>query len=222
MTYFNPDFIQFFKELAGNNNREWFTENKKRYEREVKKPFENFITDLIARIATDDKTVKIAAKDAIFRIYRDVRFSNDKSPYKVQASAIVSAGGRKDMLSPGIYVEMTPEHVRVYSGIYMPDKDSLYKVRNYIVNHMKEFSELIANKQFIKVFGEVRGEKNKIIPKEFKEAAESQPLLFNKQYYYFSEMEPEAALDEKLIDRIFNVYLAAKPMNLFMQKALKG
>lgn len=222
MPHFDPDFLQFFKDLAANNNREWFTANKKRYDTIVKKPFEIFITDLIDKVKKDDPTVQIEAKDAIFRIYRDIRFSKDKTPYKIQVSAIVSPGGRKDMLTPGMYLELGPEHVRVYGGVYMPEKNDLFNIRSYIVAHNDEFNTLIKDKKFIEMYGEVRGEKNKIIPKEFKDAAVVQPLLYNKQLYYFGQMEPEVVLSKDLINRIYAYYEAAKPMKKFLMKAIKG
>ena len=222
MPHFDPDFLQFFKDLAANNNREWFTANKKRYDTIVKKPFEIFITDLIDKVKKDDPTVQIEAKDAIFRIYRDIRFSKDKTPYKIQVSAIVSPGGRKDMLTPGMYLELGPEHVRVYGGVYMPEKNDLFNIRSYIVAHNDEFNTLIKDKKFIEMYGEVRGEKNKIIPKEFKDAAVVQPLLYNKQLYYFGQMEPEVVLSKDLLNRIYAYYEAAKPMKKFLMKAIKG
>ena len=182
MAYFSKDFLQFFKELAANNHKEWFDLNRKRYEKEVKKPFSNFVGDLISAVAKDDPLVNIEPKDAIFRINRDVRFSKDKSPYKIQVSAVVGPGGKKDKTSPGIYVELTPEHVRVYGGVYITDKDQLNDIRTHILENLKEFDGIIHEKGFVKYFGEIRGEQNKIIPKEFKDAAETQPLLFNKQF----------------------------------------
>ncbi|KAB2842673.1 MAG: TIGR02453 family protein, partial [Melioribacteraceae bacterium] len=82
MSHFSKELIKFLKDLSKNNNREWFTENKKRYENFVKEPFFNFIDELITRMNMDDPSIAIEPKDAIFRIHRDVRFSNDKSPYK--------------------------------------------------------------------------------------------------------------------------------------------
>jgi len=222
MAYFTADFIQFFKDLAANNNRDWFAENKKHYEHTVKKPFEVFITDMIARIKKDDTKVQIEAKDAIFRIYRDIRFSKDKTPYKMQVSAIISPGGRKDKLTPGMYLEFGPEHVRVYGGVYQPAKDDLYNLRSYIMTHDSEFNKVLKDKKFVEMYGELRGEKNKIIPKEFKAAAIDQPLLFNKQFYYFGQMEPEIVLEEDLINRIYAYHEAAKPMKKFLMKAITG
>jgi len=220
MAYFSADFLEFFKELAGNNNKEWFDINRKRYEKEVKIPFSLFVQDMINTIQNDDPEVRIAPKDSIFRINRDIRFSKDKTPYKLKVSAIISRGGKKDKVSPGIYIELTPEHVRVYGGVFMCDKEQLYNVRTYISTHLNEFEKVLKNKKFVEKFGEVRGDRNKIIPKEFREIGEKQPMMYNKQFYYFGQLDPEIVLDENLINIIYDFYLASKPMKVFLTKAL--
>lgn len=222
MAYFRKDFIDFFKELAANNNKDWFDSNRKRYEREVKEPFSNFIGDLIEAVKKIDSKVDIEPKDAIFRINRDVRFSKDKTPYKIQCSALVSKGGRKDMVSPGMYLEFSPEHVRVYGGIYMCDKEQLQNTRNYIVSNLSIFKKLIGSADFKSKFGEIRGEKNKVIPKEFKEVAEKEPIIFNKQYYYFGQMKPEIVLKEDLMNQILDYYKTSKPLSEFLSKAMQA
>ena len=90
MKYFSSDYLEFFKELAPNNNKDWFDKNRKRYIDSVKEPFKKFVTDLIQEISKVDDEVQIEAKDAIFRINRDIRFSKDKTPYKLNNSAIIS------------------------------------------------------------------------------------------------------------------------------------
>ena len=86
---FNEEYLDFFKELAQFNKKEWFDENRKRYEKSVKIPFKKFVTELIQEIQKIDPEVEIEAKDAVFRINRDIRFSKDKTPYKIQMSAIL-------------------------------------------------------------------------------------------------------------------------------------
>ena len=134
MSYFSPDFIQFFKDLRSNNEREWFHANKKRFETTVKKPFESFISDVIELLSVHDKHILITPKEAIFRIYRDTRFSKDKTPYKTHMSAVVSRGGRKDLTSPGVYLECNDEHFRIYSGVYMPNSKQLQRIREAIAS----------------------------------------------------------------------------------------
>jgi len=148
MAYFTKDFTNFFKELAGNNNRDWFMANKSRYEESVKKPFELFIEDMITRLSKEDKRINMTAKESIFRIYKDVRFSKDKTPYKISASALISPGGKKDKSTPGVYLELTAEHVRFYSGSHVLEKDQLQKVRSYIADNLKAFDKVISAKDF--------------------------------------------------------------------------
>ena len=100
MPYFTKETIKFLNELKKNNNREWFNANKSRYIAQVKDPFEIFIGDLIEAMNPYFESLPIAPKDAIFRIYRDVRFSKNKIPYKTNVSAIISPGARKDKTPP--------------------------------------------------------------------------------------------------------------------------
>lgn len=221
MTYFDSDFLQFFKDLAANNNRDWFHANKKRYEGSVKNPFKAFITDLIQEVKAIEPNIDMEAKDAIFRINRDIRFSKDKSPYKLHSSAAISAGGRKAMNIPGIYVQIDPEHLSIYSGVYQPGKDDLYAIREHIAANHEKFEQLINDVHFKSSFGSIQGEVNKIIPKEFKTAAQEQPLLYKKNFYYFVEMEPESILKEDVMTVILGHYKNALPLNRFFTEAIQ-
>ncbi len=222
MAFFTPELFNFLNDLTENNNRDWFHANKKRYETHLKKPFEQLIGAAIDRVQSIDNRVLITPKEAIFRIYRDTRFSNDKTPYKTQLSAVVSKGGRKDMSSPGIYIEVRADHFRLYSGVYMPSTKQLQAIREAIVSQVDEFKALVADKKFKKHFGEIRGEQNKRIPKEFREAAETLPVLMNKQFYYFADLAPETALDPKLVEIIARHYEVAQPLGHFFERALEG
>ncbi len=216
MSYFTKDFFKFFSDLEKNNDRDWFNENKKRYEESVKKPFQNFIQDAINIVATDDPLVTIEPKDAIFRIHRDVRFSPNKAPYKTHASAVVSRGGRKDFTTPGMYIEFGAKGGRIYSGFYEIEKEKLQAMREQIAKNLKEFNKLIKGKRFVDNFGEIRGEQHKRIPPEFKEAFEKQPLIANKQFYYFADLTKKEILEDDVLKRVFNLYKIAKPLNEFL------
>ena len=133
MKYFSSDYLQFFKDLAPNNNKEWFDINRKRYEEVVREPFKVFITDLIDELSKDDSEIQITQKEAIFRINRDVRFAKDKTPYKMSNSAIISKGGRKDKSYPGVYIELGPEKLGVYGGVFGPDNWAMNCLRLTVV-----------------------------------------------------------------------------------------
>lgn len=220
MSQFTSDFTQFYKELAANNNRDWFHENKKRYEKSVKIPFENFIRKLIAELKKEDSSFDPEPKNCIFRINRDVRFSNDKTPYKLHSSAIIAKDGKKDHTLPGLYIQMGPEDIRIYGGIYMPDKYQLLQIREYIAANLQLFSEALNDKKFKSVYGELHGDKNKIIPKELKSAAKNQPLIFNKNFYYYSIMSPESITNQNLLEILIEKYNAGRLMKNFLTKAL--
>jgi uncharacterized protein (TIGR02453 family) len=221
MSHINQDFFDFLKDLSNNNNREWFKENKKRYELSIKIPFEYFIQDLINRIHEIDERITITPKEAIFRIYKDVRFIKDKRPYKEQVSAIISQGGRKDFTTPGTYIEIHQDNWKIYGGAYFLEKDQLQRLREHITSNLDEFESLMNAKEFKKWFGSIQGEANKRIPKEFKEVFEKQPLIANKQFYYFARLEPKKLLAKNVMETIMKIYKASLPMNEFLEDGMK-
>jgi uncharacterized protein (TIGR02453 family) len=222
MAFFDPDFIQFFKDLAPNNNKDWFDINRSRYESIIREPFKKFVDHMISVLAAENPQLKdLQNKDCIFRINRDIRFSKDKTPYKMNVSAAVFVGGKKAYSAEGVYFELGPEHVRIYGGLYEMSKEELLQVREGIAANQKEFKKIYSAPTFEGVFGEIRGEKNKIIPKELKEAAETEEMIYNKQFYYFAEFPPEKLLDDNFDKTIVEIYKAGRPMEQFFSKILK-
>lgn len=210
MAYFTQDYIDFFSELAANNEREWFHARKKRYEKSVKDPFTAFVAEMINRVQEFDPAVQIEPKQAIFRIHRDVRFGKDKSPYKTSMSAVVSAGGRKEMLRPGLYLQVGAEGFWLAGGVYGPGKELLYDIRTEIVEDPESFQAALDDPDFKKYWGgDLPGEKNKRLPKEFQAAAESQPLIYNKSFHYSAELGPEWILREDLADKLMEYWHAS-------------
>ena len=219
MAHFSPDFLQFYMELAANNHKDWFDLNRKRYEKSVKVPFQQFTQHLINNIAKNDDAFKdLEAKDCIFRINRDIRFSKDKTPYKLMSSAVVAAGGKKSRAINGIYFELGPEHVRAYGGIYEIDKNDLEAVREGIADNLAEFQQLISDKSFKKMYGQILGEKNKVLPAHLREAAEKEPLIFNKQWYFFAEFPAEMAIGDNLDSILLECYQTFKPLQDFLNQ----
>ena len=219
MAFFNSDYLLFFQELAQNNHKEWFDLNRLRYEKNVKVPFRDFTQVAIDTIAKSDTQFKdLLAKDCVFRINRDIRFSKDKIPYKTMCSAVISPNGKKSKAINGIYFEFTPEHVRFYGGIYSIEKEDLYAVRAGIVANLNEFTSLLEDAEFKKVYGHILGEKNKIIPTEFREAANDQALIYNKQWYFFVEYPAEDILKEDVLNKLIHAYNVAIPIKQFFNQ----
>lgn len=218
---FTKEIISFLSDLSRNNNREWFNRNKVRFQTLAEKPFHQFIDLLITKIKVKDPRITLTAKEAVFRIYKDIRFSKDKTPYKEYLSALISPGGRKDKNSPGLYIELKPDGISVYSGIYEPDAKQLAQVRHYIAGHLKEFEKAISDKRFIKRFGKILGEKNKILPAELRDAAQRQELVYNKSFYFVTHLNKSMITSDKLIKEILQCYDDAAPVSRFLVKALE-
>ncbi len=220
MQYFTEDFVAFFEELAKNNHKDWFHAHKKRYESSIKKPFEVFVGELIQEIQKHDADLQIAPKDCILRINKDIRFSKDKSPYNLHSTAFISKGGRKDKSIPGVFLRFSPEMIGIMGGCFGPSKEQLHNLRTAINKNPNALRKLLANKDFVQKFGEIRGEQMKRIPKEWKELCEKEPLIANKQFYFVAEEAPDLITSTSLIKEIMAYWKTMRPVNEYLTKAI--
>ncbi len=221
MSSITRKYTTFFKELAANNNRDWFLENKKRYEQDVKEPFTELVQEVIDRMKKLDPELEITPKQCIFRIYRDVRFSKDKTPYKSYMAAGVSRGGKNHQGKPGIYWNLGPAHLDIAGGCWQPDKELLHKVRSAIAADPKRVNRILNGKKFKETFGELQGEKNKILPKDFKALGEKIPLLYNKSFHYVASYKKQKdVLRDDLATFIVDHYKIAKGWNTFLEEVM--
>jgi uncharacterized protein (TIGR02453 family) len=212
--------LKFLYELSQNNNRDWFEKNKPRYEKHVKKAWEQAVDSVIAEIRRFEPDIQVSARDCIMRIYRDTRFSQNKSPYKTNLAAIISRHGRKNMEYPGYYLHLEYGNLMLGGGAYFLEKEPLHRVRRAIMRQSEQFMTLVEAPEFVTHFGSIQGEKNKVLPPEFKEAATKIPLLANKQFYYMAEMDPELSIGDQLPTLAARHYHAALGVNQFLRQAL--
>ena len=138
----------------------------------------------------------------------------------MNVSAVVCEGGKKNH-GEGVYFELGPEHLRIYNGLYQLNKEELYDLREGISQNLDDFRSIYSSPNFTQTFGEIRGEKNKVLPKEFKPFGEKEPLLYNKQFYYFSALPPETILEDKLDQIIADTYATARPLEKFLSQFVK-
>lgn len=221
-TFFTPEFNKFFVELAPNNNKDWFDANRDRYEKFVKEPFKKFTEEMILGIAKADPTVKIPAKDAIFRINRDIRFSKDKYPYKMHMAAAISRAGKKDPDVCGFYFQLNPEGIQICQGAYFIEPATLASLRYYLAVHSKKFSTLQKAKKFVDAYGEVVGDGNSRIPKELKSAAEKEPLLLHKNFYWGAQLPVKLITSMDLLKILLEHYKAGKALADFLDAGMKS
>ncbi|MDR2969312.1 MAG: DUF2461 domain-containing protein, partial [Tannerellaceae bacterium] len=154
----NKEILQFLKELTANNNREWFHANKERYD-VLKKAFEEQVKELINLITLFDPEIAgLEVKDCTYRIYRDIRFSPDKRPYKAYMGAYIAKGGGRKSEYGGYYVHLEPDNCLLSGGIYMPDPKLLKKLRQDIYNQADEFMGIMEIPVFKKTYGPLESE----------------------------------------------------------------
>ena len=167
--HFRPALFHFLKELKKNNNREWFQANKHRYDREVREAAQQFISDFgpyLRKISPHFNADPRPSGGSLFRIYRDIRFSKDKSPYKTHTGIQFRHKQARDVHAPGFYLHLEPGGVFAGLGIWHPDSTSLEKIRQTIVSQPAEWKRLKANKRFRKHF-DLGGDSLKRAPKGY-------------------------------------------------------
>lgn len=215
-------YFDFFEELALNNDRDWFQSQKKRYERDVKEPFIAFVEKIVASLMDSEPDLAlIPAKQMLFRINRDTRFSKDKRPYKEHMGAVIARYGTKDKLYPGHYIQLSPQESFIAGGAYwFEEKEMLMRVRRYIMDNEERFNGLINDPLFKEKWGEIKGDKNKRLPSEFTEALEFQPLIANNQFYWIHNLTPQDALKPDFVTILRGYFEAAQPMNEFLKEAM--
>lgn len=211
--------LDFLKKLKKNNNREWFNANKQLYE-DAKYDFEKFANELIDVICKFDKSlVGLNARDCMFRIYRDVRFSKDKSPYKTNMGAVLYEGGRKSSKA-GYYFHLSPTECFYAGGLYMPEPAQLTLVRSSIYGRWNDFQKIINNKGFKKYFNKIEGEKLKTIPKGFPKDHPSAEYLKYKGFVAYSEIDEKKLFSNSILEHSGKVFKVMKPFLDFLNESL--
>ncbi|MEG1586962.1 MAG: DUF2461 domain-containing protein [Bacteroidales bacterium] len=206
--------FNFLQDLARNNNREWFQEHKADYD-SLRKVFEFMVQELIEQISVFDDTVRgVRAKDSIFRIYRDTRFSHDKTPYKTHFGAWITKGGRKSEY-PGYYLHLEPGNCIFAAGIWHPDSKLLKMVRQEIYDNLDEFLEIIHDSVFEKTFGEIQGGSLRILPRGFAKDFPEPQLLMLKDYFVEHSVR-DSFFDEHWVENAAGILHKALPLNRFL------
>lgn len=210
--------VQFLKELKKNNNKPWFDEHRTEYET-AKKDFIQFLEGLIEKMKTfDPEMAEVKAKDCLFRINRDVRFSKNKDPYKPNFGASINFKGRKSTY-PGYYVHLEPGGVFVGGGAYMLMPDELQKVRQEIDYNTKDFFKIIASKPFKSIYKEIKGESLVNPPKGFDGTSEAIEYIKQKQFYAMASIADADILTAAFEKKILEAFKALVPLNRFLSQA---
>jgi uncharacterized protein (TIGR02453 family) len=195
--------FKFLKQLSKNNNKDWFDAHKDQY-LEAKEEFEQYVEGLIAGIRKFDKKISpsLSAKESVFRIYKDVRFSKDKTPYKTNMGASITPGGKK-VHEPGYYFHAEPGNSFLSGGLWMPDSDKLNAIRQEIDYNAKPLHKILKSASFKKYFdGLDEEDKLKSAPKGYQKDHPEIDLLRNKHFivtHLFKDKDLLAANSQKKI-----------------------
>jgi uncharacterized protein (TIGR02453 family) len=207
---FPPEAIGFLKALKKNNDREWFQARKDVFETKVKAP-------MVALVEAINKGLLAFAPDhindpkkAVYRIYRDTRFSNDKTPYKTHIAAIFPRRGLERHSSAGYYVQISPEGVGLAAGAYMPGPEELLAFRTWLVSHHQQF--LKESRKAEKLFGPLQGASLARSPKGFDPAHAAIELIRKKAWFYWTETGVKLATSPALAQEVLKYFKAAAPV----------
>jgi len=222
MQYFSPAFFKFLDELSKNNNKEWFDANRSRYENDVKKPFRTLVEDMTKKLGKDIPGLNQETHKSIFRINRDIRFSKDKSPYKNNVAAVFSRKGTQDIDFPGFYLHIGSKEIMVGGGKYEVSKEHLAKIRQEIYYNNAGFKKLLNEKNFKTLYGKLDGDKNKVLPPEYKDFQSEQPYIANKQFWYHATLTRKDVLSDKLDTILLSYFKAGMKMNQFLLQAISN
>ena len=218
-TAINPQTLNFLSTLEINNNREWFNENKPLY-LEAKANFENVVNEIIAEVAEFDESVeRLEAKNCIFRIYKDTRFSKDKTPYKTNIGASLVEKGPKTLNHAGYYIHLENEKSFLAGGVYMTEPKNLKAIREAISSDGETFLKILNKKTFKDVL-ELQGTKLVKVPQGFDKENPMGDYLKFKQFTVFHSLSDEEVLDKNFVKNTVKVLKEIYPFNRFLNEAI--
>ncbi|MEP3209927.1 MAG: DUF2461 domain-containing protein [Maribacter sp.] len=200
-----PAVFSFLKKLEKNNNRDWFTTHKKEF-KALETDMKSFFNDLLEEVKGHDEIEGLK----VFRIYRDVRFSKNKTPYKINFSSSLSRAGAK--LRGGYYTHIQPNNASfIAAGFWQPNKDDLLRIRKELELDASVFRDLIGAKKFKSIWGDLVGDEVKTAPKGFDKAHQNIDLIKKKQFIFTRSFSDKEVLDPKFMQEVNKSFAAIRP-----------
>ena len=219
---FPREAIQFLRGLARNNNRDWFLPRKTIFEERVKQPMRELVAELNAAMMGFAPEYVTDPDKAIYRIYRDTRFSPDKTPYKDHIAASFHRRGTAGHSDAGYYFAVSHKEVAIGGGVYMPAPETLLAIRHHIAAGHQEFRRIVGARAVRELFGELQGERLSRVPKGFCADHPAADLLRFKQLTLYVELSPDLATTPALYGEILKCFRAMAPFLGFLTAPLKG
>ena len=213
---FPPEGMQFFRALARNNNRDWFQPRKAVFEEKVKRPMQELVEALNGAMKSFAPEYVTDPAKAIYRIYRDTRFSKDKTPYKNHIAASFFRSGTGPHRYGGYYVHVSHKEVAVGGGVYMPEPDVLLAIRRHIAEHHAKLRKILSAAAVRRSFGALTGEQLSRVPKGFPATHPAADLLRFKSLILYVELDPALATTPQFFGEVVTRFRAMKPFLDFL------
>ena len=207
------DTIVFLKELKLNNNRDWFNKNKQRFN-SIQSGVKEFANEVNESLKKSDDIEKLK----IFRIYRDLRFSKDKTPYKKNIGMAFHRA--KPELRGGYYLELSADESFVAVGFWNPNKEDLLRIRKEIEVDGQEFESVINDRKIKDIWGEIKGQEVKTSPKGFNKDHQHIDLIKKKQFIFIKKLKEEDILDEVFQKKLVSYFISIRPFFDYMSEIL--
>ena len=199
---FPPEALKFFRDLKRNNRREWFQPRKETFDLHVRAPMIELVTALNSELAKFAPEYVTDPNRAIFRIYRDTRFSADKTPYKTHIAARFPRRGL-DTTAPSVfYFSVSSDEIGVGGGIYHPDPQAMLTIRTWIAQHHKELSRVLQDRRLKQTIGELQGDELRRMPKGFDTEHPAADLIRKKDWFLYAPLDTKLALGPELFKEL--------------------
>jgi uncharacterized protein (TIGR02453 family) len=216
---FSPDALSFLRALKRNNRREWFQPRKEKYESLIKAPMLELIECLNQELARFAPHYIQPPQKAVYRIYRDTRFSKDKTPYKTHISAIFPRSNAVKREGAVFYFHFTEKELLVFGGVWSPERDELRAYRTLIQESHEELAEILAQPKLRRAFGELQGEQLSRMPKGFPVDHPAEGLLRQRQWYLENTLDAKILCSPRLPQELAKRFELMAPFVEFMNRA---
>lgn len=219
---FGPEALKFLRALKRNNKREWFQPRKEQYERDVRDPMVAVVEQLAVDMRAFAPEVVVDPKKAVFRIYRDTRFSNDKTPYKTNVAASFGWRGLPRHEGAGLYFQLSHEDVWIGGGMYAPPTPVLAAVRDHIAANHRRLRSIVESAAFRRTLGKLEGEQLQRVPRGFPPDHPAADLLRHRQLIAGRELPPTISSTARFYPSLVETFKVLVPLVRFLNEPLQG
>lgn len=219
---FAPEARQFLRDLKANNNRDWFHARKPDYDNFVREPLLELVLEVSMAIAEHSPGHDIDPRKAVYRIYRDVRFSKNKDPYKTHAAAVFPPTGLERHAGAGFYFHFSADELLVGGGVYAPTPDILRRIRGQIASDPDELRDILAAADYRKLYSGLEGQRLKRTPRGFAPDHPAADLLVYKQFLSGATLSAEVIEQPSIGELLDRYFRALAPLLAYLNRAAQA